>query len=108
MICQSDSQLRVRSGMEQKAAAAWATASRAHINLDFRFNSQPLTAALTERESMGGVAWPNVRFQNGRFDYAFTLWCNSTLGNYCSGGTRTDSRAGEAERPYVPSNHCPS
>ena len=80
MICQPDSQLRVRSGMEQKAAAAWATASRAHINLDFRFNSQPLTAALTERESMGGVAWPNVRFQNGRFDYAFTLWCNSTLG----------------------------
>ena len=29
---------------------------------------------------MGGVAWPNVRFQNGQFDYAFTLWCNSTLG----------------------------
>ena len=21
-----------------------------------------------------------MRFQNGRFDYAFTLWCNSTLG----------------------------
>ena len=66
--------------MEEKAAVAWATASRSHINLDFRFNSQPLTAAFTERESMGGVAWPNVRFQNGRFDYAFTLWCNSTLG----------------------------
>ena len=80
MICQPDSQLRVRSGMEQKAAAAWDTASRAHINLDFKFNSQPLTAALTERKSMGGVAWPNMRFQNGRFDYAFTLWCNSTLG----------------------------
>ena len=80
MVCQSDSQLRVRSGMEQKAAAAWATASRAHVNRDFRFNSQPLTAAFTERESMGGIAWPNVRFQNGRFDYAFALWCNSTLG----------------------------
>ena len=80
MVCQPDSQLRVRSAMEEKAAVAWATASRAHINLDFRFNSQPLTAAFTERESMGGVAWPNVRFQNGRFDYAFTLWCNSTLG----------------------------
>ena len=80
MVCQPDSQLRVRSAMEEKAAVAWATASRAHINLDFRFNSQPLTAAFTEQESMGGVAWPNVRFQNGRFDYAFTLWCNSTLG----------------------------
>ena len=80
MICQPDSQLRVRSGMEQKAAVAWATASRAHINLDFRFNSQPLTAAFTERDSMGGRAWPNVRFPNSRFDYAFTLWSNSTLG----------------------------
>ena len=44
-------------------------------SLDFRFNSQPLTAAFTERESMGGRAWPNVRFPNSRFDYAFTLWC---------------------------------
>ena len=80
MVCEPDSQLRVRSRMEEKAAVAWATASRAHVNRDFRFNSQPLTAAFTERESMGGVAWPNVRFQNGQSDYAFTLWCNSTLG----------------------------
>ena len=80
MVCQPDSQLRVRSGMEKKAAIAWTTASRAHVNRDFRFNSQPLTAAFTERESMGGRAWPNVRFPDSRFDYGFTLWCNSTLG----------------------------
>ena len=80
MACQPDSQLRVRLGMEEKASAAWATAGRTHINLDFRFNSQPLTAAFTERESMGGRAWPNVRFPDNRFDYAFTLWSNSTLG----------------------------
>ena len=80
MVCQPDSQLRVRTGMETKVAAAWATASRAHVNRDFRFNSQPLTAAFTERESMGGRAWPNVRFSDSQFDYAFTLWSNSTLG----------------------------
>ena len=80
MACQPDSQLRVKSGMEEKAAVAWATASRAHVNRDFRFNSQPLTAAFTERESVGGRAWPNVRFPGSRFDYAFTLWSNSTLG----------------------------
>ena len=80
MECKPDSQLRVRPGMEEKASAAWITASRSHVNRDFRFNSQPLAAALTEHESMGGVAWPNVRFRNGQFDYAFTLWCNSTLG----------------------------
>ena len=80
MVCVPDSQLQVRPGMEDKAAVAWATASRAHVNRDFRFNSQPLTAAFTERESMGGRAWPNVRFPDSRFDYAFILWSNSTLG----------------------------
>ena len=80
MVCQPDSQLRVRLGMEEKAAVALATASRAHVNRDFRFNSQPLTAAFTERESMGGRAWPNVRFPDIRFDYTFMLWSNSTLG----------------------------
>ena len=80
MACRPDSQLRVRLGMEEKATAAWATASRTHINLNFRFNSQPLTATFTERVSMGGRAWPNVRFPGNRFDYAFTLWSNSTLG----------------------------
>ena len=49
-------------GMEKKAATIADTASRAHVNLDFRFNSQPLAAAFTEQESIGGTAWPNVIF----------------------------------------------
>ena len=69
--------------MEDKAAIVWATASRAHINLDFRFNSQPLGAAFTERESVGGRAWPNVKFHKPYFDYTFTIWCNGTLGLIC-------------------------
>ena len=80
MVCIPDSQLLVRRGMEAKAAEVWATASRAHVNLDFRFNSQPLTAAITEQQSIGGRAWPNVTFTDARFDYTFALWCNSTLG----------------------------
>ena len=80
MICEPDSQLLVRKGMEDRASAVWATASRAHQNLDFRFNSQPLAAAFTERECVGGTAWPNVSFADDRFDYPFVLWCNSILG----------------------------
>ena len=80
MMCSPDSQLQVREGMEGKAAEVWATASRAHINLEFRFNSQPLTAAFTERASIGGRSWPNVSFPDSRFDYVFAAWCNSTLG----------------------------
>ncbi len=80
IVCLPDSQLLVRQGMEKKAATIADTASRAHISLDFRFNSQPLAAAFTEQESIGGTAWPNVIFTDSRFDYVFSLWCNSTLG----------------------------
>ena len=83
MICAPDSQLQVRQGMEDKAAVIWATASRAHLNLDFRFNSQPLTVAFTEQPTIGGTAWPNVTFNDKRLDYAFAVWGNSTLGLLC-------------------------
>ncbi len=80
IVCLPDSQLIVQQGMEDRAGKVWATASRAHINRDFRFTSQPLTAAMTEQKSLGGVAWPNVSFPDPRFDYPFVLWHNSTLG----------------------------
>ena len=83
MVCQPDSQLLVKPGMEDKAGDAWATSSHSHLNLDFRFNSQPLTVAFTERASVGGRAWPNVIFNDKRFDYAFAVWGNSTLGLLC-------------------------
>ena len=80
IVCLPDSELIVKQGMEDRVAKVWATASRAHINRDFRFTSQPLTAAMTEHKSLGGVAWPNVKFSDSRFDYPFVLWHNSTLG----------------------------
>ena len=79
-VCLPDSQLQVRTGMEDKAAVIWATASRAHVNLDFRYNSQPLAVAFTERESIGGRAWPNVVFSDKRCEYTLAVWGNSTLG----------------------------
>ena len=80
IVCEPDSQLQVRQGMETKAAVAWATASRAHINRDFTFGSQALAVAFTERESIGGRVWPNVGFGDIRFDFAFSVWGNCTLG----------------------------
>ena len=40
----------------------------------------PLSAAFTDTETIGGRVWPNVLFPDKRFDYAFLVWCNSTLG----------------------------
>ena len=83
ILCEPDSQLQVRPGMESAASSLWATASRAHISRGFRFNSQPLAVALTEQESIGGRAWPNVTFDVPVFDLALALWANSTLGLLC-------------------------
>ena len=80
LVCVPDSQLIVRQGMQTKAAVIWASANRSHINLEHRYTSQPLTVALTEQKSIGGRAWPNVTFEDGRFDHALSVWGNSTLG----------------------------
>ena len=80
MVCEPDWQLEVKQGMEVKAAERWATASRAHISRGFRFNSQQLSIAFTERETMGGRGWPSVQFNIPRLDYSLAVWGNSTLG----------------------------
>ena len=80
MVCAPDWSLRVRRGMEAHAAEIWDTASRCHLNREFTFGSQALAVAFTEFESAGGRVWPNIIFDDARFDYAFCIWGNSTLG----------------------------
>ena len=66
--------------MEQKANSVWATASYAHLNIELRFNSQPLGVCFTEQKTIGGRAWPNVIFDDDQLAYALTVWGNCTLG----------------------------
>ena len=80
VVCEPDSQLLVRQGLEEKAANHWANASRSHLNAEYTFGSQPLAVAFTQQKSLGGSAWPNVIFHNDQYDYAFAVWSNSTLG----------------------------
>ena len=80
LIVQPDEEGEIKNGMDEKAARVWETATRAHYNRDLRFNSQSLIVAMTERPSLGGRAWPSAIFENHEHEYAFALWCNSTLG----------------------------
>ena len=80
MVCDPDMQLLARQDMEVKVQKAWNKASRSHQTLEFRYNSQPLSVAITDYPTIGGRAWPNVIFTDARFDYAFAIWGNSTLG----------------------------
>ena len=82
----SEGQIKAAAGrltdddLQELSADVWATASHAHYNRDLQFNSQSLVVAMTERPCIGGRAWPSVIFDNTEQEYAFTLWCNSTLG----------------------------
>ena len=80
IVCAPDIALQIKPGQEAKAVGVWGTASKCHLNRDFRFNSQPLKAAYTEDKVIGGIAWPNVSFPNEKFEKVFPLWSNSTLG----------------------------
>ena len=80
ITCQPDSQLLVKHSMEHRVADVWATASRSHLNIEFTFGSQALAVAFTEQKSLGSSVWPNVIFNDERFDYALAVWGNSTLG----------------------------
>ncbi len=88
LVVEPDSEGRIKVASEkatqtqinEKAAHVWDTATRAHYNRDLRFNSQSLIVAMTERPCIGGMAWPSVIFENADHEYAFSLWCNSTLG----------------------------
>ncbi len=80
IVCSPDSQLLVRQGMSARAADIWATSSRCHVNRDFTFGAQALAVAFTDAPSLGGRVWPNVQFDDDRFDHALAIWGNSTLG----------------------------
>ena len=80
LIVQPDREGVVRERADERAAAAWGTATRLHFNLDFRLNSQSLAACLTPMSTLGGRAWPNFLMTDRRHETAAVLWANTTLG----------------------------
>ena len=105
LTCEPDSQLRVKQGMERRAAELWETSSRSHLNRDFTFGSQALAVAFTNAQSIGGRVWPNVIFSDKRYDYAFSVWGNSTLGllSYWWHSSRQQSSKASMTRLSAPS-----
>ena len=91
-----DTEGRVRQGCETKAIDVWETATRLHLTLDFRLNSQSLAVCLTPEPSIGGRAWPNFRLSNAAGEEAIALWANSTLGLmsfWLTGGRQQQGRS---------------
>ena len=95
LIVEPDSEGQIESSAtSEQAARIQATATRAHYNRDLRFNSQSLIVAMTERPCIGGRAWPSVILDDREHEYAFALWCNSTLGLLLHWWTANKTQAG--------------
>ena len=75
-----DTQGRERAGMGERVLEVWATATRLHLNRDFRLNSQALAACVTAEECIGGRAWPSFALDDAAWEEAVALWMNTTLG----------------------------
>ncbi|MCY4542146.1 MAG: hypothetical protein OXB95_07090 [Rhodobacteraceae bacterium] len=81
LVVAPDMKGTIRTNCEKRAHETWKrTASRLHFSVDFRINSQPLAACLTERISIGGRAWPNFLPKKVQWEIPLVLWANSTLG----------------------------
>ncbi len=99
LIVAPDREGLVKIGREARAAEIWATRSHAHHNRDFQFNSQPLAVAFTESPTIGGRAWPNVKFDDHAQEMAYTLWGNTTLGLLCYWWHASRQQAGRGSMP---------
>ena len=81
LVVPPDSEGEVRPGCDDRAVSVWnRVASRLHFNLDFRINSQSLTACLTPAKAIGGRAWPNFIPEQEEWTLPLVLWSNTTLG----------------------------
>lgn len=101
MVVAPDSQGRAMIGREDRAHDIWDTRSHAHHNRDFRFNSQPLAVAFTERQTIGGTSWPNVQFDSREREIAYTLWGNTTLGLLCYWWHSSRQQSGRGRMPIT-------
>lgn len=57
--------------------------SKTHYHINLRFTSNSIISSLTEKSSIGVRSMINVLLNDLRHDFAWTLWCNSSLGLFC-------------------------
>jgi len=96
MILPPDKHGRERTGMRDHALRIWGTATRLHYNRDFRLNSQPLAACITENRCLGGRGWPSWITDEPSWELPLALWANTTLGLIGWWWTATRQQQGRA------------
>ena len=80
LVVAPDSRGWIREGMDERAEELWRTATRLHVSLNFRINSQALAACIASVPCIGGRAWPSFRLADEAWEEVVALWLNTTLG----------------------------
>ena len=57
--------------------------SKTHYHINLRFTANSIISSFTEDPSIGVRSMINVLLNDPRYEIAWTLWCNSTLGFLC-------------------------
>ena len=83
MVVFPDSHAKIRTDKEAQAQRILERRSRVHYYQSPTFSATSAIAMFTEEPSIGASEITNVAFQNPRYEIAWTLWCNSTLGLVC-------------------------
>ncbi|RKU34026.1 hypothetical protein C6495_08605 [Candidatus Poribacteria bacterium] len=83
MQTEPDAHALPRPNKEKRIADIMAVNSRTHYNQAMRFTASSLAVLFTEQKTIGVNTLPNVRFPDEKYEYAWALWGNSTLGLLC-------------------------
>ena len=94
--------------IDGKAEEIANTATRVHYNRDLQFNAQSTIVTMTEHDVIGGRAWPSVILNDREAEYAFVLWCNSTLGLLMHWWVSNKSQAGRGSTTITTIPHIPT
>ena len=85
---------RIQQGKDQKAHDILARKSQTHYHLRLVFNANSVIASWTSEPTVGVCSLTNVVLDNFRYEAAWTLWANSTLGLLCHWMSTSKQQAG--------------
>ena len=83
LLVRPDSYGIIKSGKWESAQRILKTNSRVHHSCGLQFNANSLAVFFTERPTISVRSVANVVFNNPLWDYAWSLWGNSSLGLLC-------------------------
>ena len=85
---------RIQPGKEEKAHDILERKSHTHYHINLRFTANSMIGSWTSEPTIGVCSLTNVVLDDSRYEAAWTLWANSTLGLLCHWMSTSKQQAG--------------